>query len=603
MIELLLSSLRSDDPEWRSRAPYFQRVVEGLISFVPDPRVLDPIRSLALSTLSWRELSVGLRLSKSIFRIAVELLAHWEVAASFLPEFQQCAQHFFNASSVGDASLGKHVVKIWSLLAHSFYASLYHDNYTIPTIFAVLEMALSDASIEEDGEVVRLIHATVYFVYKFVQAVDCSSNTLASDADAKMDILLDFLPRFAELAVRVCLALPNSVPSNWQALAAPLLVSLHTRLPSEMLTDPQFRDACLRVALVHSEIADPSDFDDNPTSFYGMAYEYGSLVSVDQPRQVAVALFEALCPGRCESVLQFLCKEPYSEGLMVLVTAFAQFVPKDHPAIGDLVRKFSGLDLCPFHDLTRLRLFVAYYDLLEPDEIEELAQRAFSLLGQSVPSEAFDGNQMSFTIALEVLERRLVKGGVVPDPLVALVHRFAPFSLTPVGFRVLDLLSPQPNDELLSQCCELLLESPLASDAFDETCAMIISQVKKSQVDLPFDVLGAVLGRFVTESPPPKLASVLRVFVPVMASPSPVARDFFEHVVHAITASFVYRFYMAEVAQVILAFVAAHRDWVPGERLVALLIERFACGRLEDVDRAGSSGSSRSWCRRRWSTM
>jgi hypothetical protein len=72
-----------------------------------------------------------------------------------------------------------------------------------------------------------------------------------------------------------------------------------------------------------------------------------------------------------------------------------------------------------------------------------------------------------------------------------------------------------------------------------------------------------------------------------MASPSPVVRDFFDHVVHAVIASHIYRFYMAEVAQVILTFVAAHREWVAAEKLVALLIERFACGRLDDVDRAG----------------
>jgi hypothetical protein len=566
--DLAVSSLRAES----YHSATLRSLVAHLLSLSVDSGPLWDFISLMRTFIFSADLAdfaIGVSFSKSVFSILVVSKLSASERNDLLAEFQMAVfEHSVVFEDQEAWLIGKRILHIWARTASLFWAQLLKDERTVATVMEVMAGNGHHAVVRAGCRAYRAI----------VEAIERPRDNAL--------MLCQFLDATIPCAIRDLAGFPTAFPNQWCAIGAPLFLAVVPRIPANLLT-VEFRRECLSVALSWVQIMDASDLEENPTTFYGMAYGDPADSNIDHPRLLACNLFDNLAVYP-DKTLQFLEEQPYSEGLMHLVGRFAHFARIANLDAVRLVRAFFQLQLPLFDHLTRLIMAAEYVEVLTIEERAFLQESALKLMQTVLRFENPEhANRLFFTVGCVITEKLIEVEVPVMTEQVELLARFVALDITVSGVRVLRRVAPELPMPLVGDWCDRLCQLSelgfLRSDdrrEFTDICKELQSEASRGDPNFPWERLLELMCVFIVQEPGDMVPDILRVTAAAMPFTHPAIAEMVGHLVSVLDQSSRYAIYVEEIAAILVGFICAHPDWLPAigwpEPLFTLLMSKFS---------------------------
>jgi hypothetical protein len=286
--DALLSLLQSGDSRSLSRAKAIRHFFVAISLHMPDPAPLEALGATSLAFMTFGRPILGLQLAKIAFTVAVRRSDFADRRSTFLEALQQVFRGLLTQETIFDAPtlpVARMVIGLWRRALSWTYESLYTDEFTFPLIRFILEAIPQMDQPAESDALLNLIYCTSRFVQVFVSEVDCRRQPDRTDAEVRLGIFEEFFPATLPLIMDALLALPVIAPDRWHSMGAFLLLTLAQTFDVNQTTADLF-DRAFQVAILYGQVTPEElekDFDENPSSFYGMAYYTENECSVEHP--------------------------------------------------------------------------------------------------------------------------------------------------------------------------------------------------------------------------------------------------------------------------------------------------------------------------------
>jgi hypothetical protein len=309
--------------------------------------------------------------------------------------------------------------------------------------------------------------------------------------------------------IPVCFAFiqasPGFFPDDYLAYAGQLLYWLSV-LPRELNVSDDFCAELFKCILVGIQVPneDLVSVDLPSEAVAGMAFYQNGSIDVSLPRPLARGLFLDVFQNedRLPLVLEFLSQCGYSEGLIHLLYSLRcdGFPPLPMPPVIGLI--LSGAfelipEMPPFPLLSYLRTLARYVDILPPDAVEFVREKAHDLVTTYYPGSPAGFEAVPFTIGVEMLVD-LMEHQIAPmedERSILLAHAEA--TIVPVGLKGLGYISESGEEScvILQRCClkmiSLLTEFQgqhlLADEAAIEVSDNMLRHIQRPGVIIPWE--------------------------------------------------------------------------------------------------------------------